>query len=229
MYPWLVALIKGSSRLFCGGSLLSSTYVLTAAHCVVNMKKSDFRVNAHEHNLLKYDGEVEYYVKTIYIHPLFANPGNQDYSYANGDGDFALLQLESPVIKKGQRYICLPSPGNRYTSTQAITAGWGLDETGRTPDIPRHVGLVTITNQECQGKMVRTITDNMICANGQEEYASACPGDSGSPLMVGETIIGVASIAQGCKPIIKGRPTVFARVTSQLTWIKKYVTNACTG
>ena len=79
MYPWLVALIKGSSRLFCGGSLLSSTYVLTAGHCVVNMKKSDFRVNAHEHNLLKYDGEVEYYVKTIYIHPLFANPGNQDY------------------------------------------------------------------------------------------------------------------------------------------------------
>ena len=69
----------------------------------------------------------------------------------------------------------------------------------------------------------------MICAKGQEEYASACPGDSGSPLMVGETIIGVASIAQGCKPIIKGRPTVFARVTSQLTWIKKYVTNACTG
>ena len=152
MYPWLVALIKGSSRLFCGGSLLSSTYVLTAAHCVVNMKKSDFRVNAHEHNLLKYDGEVEYYVKTIYIHPLFANPGNQDYSYANGDGDFALLQLESPVIKKGQRYICLPSPGNRYTSTQAITAGWGLDETGRTPDIPRHVGLVTFIKEKWLGQ-----------------------------------------------------------------------------
>ena len=196
---------------------------------MINKKKSDIRVHVHEHNLLKSDGEEAYYVKTIHIHPLFLNPGSQDYSYADGDGDFALLQLEYPVTK--QRYICLPSPGNSYISTQAITAGWGLDETGRTPDIPRHVGLVTITNQECQGKMVRTITDNMICATykGQGEFASACPGDSGSPLMVGETIIGVASIAQGCKPIIKGRPTVFARVTSQLTWIKKYVTNACTG
>ena len=147
----------------------------------------------------------------------------------DGDGDFALLQLVYPVTK--QRYICLLSPGNIYISTQAITAGWGLDETGRTPDIPRHVGLETITNQECQGKYVRTIIDNMICATykGQGEFASVCPGDSGSPLMVGDTIIGVASIAQTCKPIVKGRLTHFARVTSQVPWIKQYVTDACSG
>ena len=165
---------------------------------MINKKKSDIRVHVHEHNLLKSDGEEAYYVKTIHIHPLFLNPGNQDYSYADGDGDFALLQLVYPVTK--QRYICLPS-------------------------------LETITNQEYQGKYVRTITDNMICATykGQGEFASVCPGDSGSPLMVGDTIIGVASIAQTCKPIVKGRLTHFARVTSQVPWIKQYVTDACSG
>ena len=49
---------------------------------MINKKKSDIRVHVHEHNLLKSDGEEAYYVKTIHIHPLFLNPGNQDYSYA---------------------------------------------------------------------------------------------------------------------------------------------------
>ena len=119
---------------------------------------------------------------------------------ASPDGDGDFALLQLVYPVTKQRYICLPS-------------------------------LETITNQEYQGKYVRTITDNMIFATykGQGEFASACPGDSGSPLMVGDTIIGVASIAQTCKPVVKGRPTLFARVTSQVTWIKQYVTDACTG
>jgi hypothetical protein len=37
-YPWQVALLRGkqSTDFFCGGSLLSSDTVLTAAHCVID-------------------------------------------------------------------------------------------------------------------------------------------------------------------------------------------------
>ena len=63
---------------------------------MINKKKSDIRVHVHEHNLLKSDGEEAYYVKTIHIHPLFLNPGNQDYSYA----DVGLMPKFAPFLPK---------------------------------------------------------------------------------------------------------------------------------
>ena len=65
------------------------------------------------------------------------------------------------------------------------------------------------------------ITDNMICACLPKR--SACMGDSGGPLVteVGgrHTLIGVVSWGPG-ECLDPDLPSVFARVTSVLRWIK---------
>ena len=152
-------------------------------------------------------------------------PPDKQVSGYYRDYDFALLQLDSP---KNLEYICLPSPGNMYASTQAITAGWGLDDNEKKPRTPIEVYLSTSKNQDCPA--FRFISNNMICAGDSGRIAGSCFGDSGGPLMVGKTIIGVVSFItypKGNKFKCGAGPTVFARVASQLAWIKSYVDGTC--
>ena len=180
-----------------------------------------FIVNVNEHDLTTKDGEVGSSVKKIYVHPKYV-PADKQVSGYNGDYDFALLQLDSPT---NQEYICLPSPGNMYPSTNAITAGWGLDDNEIKPRTPIEVYLFTSKNQDCPA--FRYISNNMICAGDSGRIAGSCFGDSGGPLMVGKTIIGVVS--RGKKGACGAAPTIFSRVTSQLAWIKSHVDGTCTG
>ncbi|XP_068231254.1 transmembrane protease serine 9-like [Palaemon carinicauda] len=221
-YPWQVALTT-SSRPFCGGSIISNQWILTAAHCVIGKRPADFTVIIGEHNwntATETSATERRQLSNIIVHPR--------YSSTTLDNDIALLKLSTPINFPTSNKIapvCLPDPGNAYADINAIITGWGTTSSGgRQPYELYEVTVPTMTNTKCEQLYVGDITGNMICAGLDKGGKDSCQGDSGGPMVttgnVAQTFmvqIGVVSWGYGCA--VAGKPGVYARVNNYLSWI----------
>eukprot|EP00090_Calanus_glacialis_P022801 TRINITY_DN35120_c0_g1_i1.p1 TRINITY_DN35120_c0_g1~~TRINITY_DN35120_c0_g1_i1.p1 ORF type:complete len:289 (+),score=61.25 TRINITY_DN35120_c0_g1_i1:30-869(+) len=217
-YPWQVALLSGqfSSRPFCGGSLLSSDTVLTAAHCVnsyslpyVGFPKDDVTLQNAE----------KIQASQVLRHPYYSGSTN----------DFAIIKLSTPVMfDDSTQPICLPNPNTNYDDNLAEVTGWGVTNTIPSDDLMT-VNVTTMTNEECQELHDKyspnaVIDSNMICAG--DPGKDSCQGDSGGPMITLSedgayfSQIGVVSWGIGCA---SKTPGVYSRVTKQLYWIIKQI------
>ncbi|WP_368860426.1 trypsin-like serine protease, partial [Klebsiella pneumoniae] len=62
----------GSYYHLCGGSIIDGFHIMTAAHCILSMDASQYRVVVGEYNLYEYDGSEQFIrVETITVHPLW--------------------------------------------------------------------------------------------------------------------------------------------------------------
>ena len=224
--PWQVALVRVNNRPwvqnrpFCGGTLLSSRTVLTAAHCQVD--PSQFLVVVGEHDVSTSDGEQQITPASWLSHP--------DYNSNTQDNDFAIIQLTRDVtLDNSVMPACLPDPSLSYDDRSATVSGWGtLSSGGSQPNILQEVEVKTMSNNACMSYPNTyprgAITDNMICA--ANEGKDSCQGDSGGPLVTKEksryySVIGVVSWGYGCAQ--DGAPGVYSRVTEQREWILKNI------
>ncbi|KAH8305481.1 hypothetical protein KR018_010867 [Drosophila ironensis] len=228
-FPWMAVLFK-SGKQFCGGSLITGSHILTAAHCVARMTSWDVAaLTAHlgDYNI-RTDFEVQHVSRRI--KRLVRHKG---FEFSTLHNDIAILTLSEPVPFTHEiQPICLPtSPSQQarsYSGQVATVAGWGsLRENGPQPSILQKVDIPIWANAECARKYGRAapggIIESMICAG--QAAKDSCSGDSGGPMVINDggryTQVGIVSWGIGCG---KGQyPGVYTRVTSLLPWIYKNI------
>ncbi|MFD6139472.1 S1 family serine peptidase [Promicromonospora sp. NPDC060271] len=195
-YPWLVAVGSTGTgtpyqRAFCGGSVITESVVITAAHCVEERDPSDLVVFSGSVNL-----KSAKLVKTRVADVHVAEDFNDPIDYAN---DWALLLLDKPVKV---RPIAVAQNPKTYKTLQ--TAGWGNTGNGY-PAVARWVKLPFVDDSACANAYPRALDhETMLCAGDLENGGvDSCDGDSGGPLMApttngGRILVGIVSWGDGC-------------------------------
>ncbi|KAK8742139.1 hypothetical protein OTU49_002136, partial [Cherax quadricarinatus] len=212
-YPWQVAIYL---RLFhwsfhCGGAILNTDYVLTAAHC---MKYStSYRIKIGDYSLRRDEEEEQVFnVSTIFIHPEYSRS-------VYLDNDVALIKI---VRKNGRgiqfgkfaQPVCLVPPAWRYIPGK--------------PELLQAAFVSILPDEMCtkdQAYGASSITQGMYCAGYPEGGIDACEGDSGSPMVCkvdGQyTVVGIVSWGEKCA--LPDKPGVYTRLTHYLDWISSIV------
>lgn len=217
----LIMSIPGSVNTgLCGGSLISTTRVLTAAHCVDIASSVLVVLGAH---MLRENEPNQVRVNV----PESGLEYHPEYDTRTLLNDIAVIKFPSAVtLNTFIRPIALAQGTNNFAGVDAVLSGWGrFGSTQATSTFLRFVNLQVITNLACRVRFPTIIQDSTICANG-EGNVGGCNGDSGGPLSVqsnGQSLlVGVTSFVSGvgCE---RGFPTGFARVSSFIPWIQSHM------
>ncbi|XP_068123455.1 transmembrane protease serine 12 [Hyperolius riggenbachi] len=231
-WPWQASLqyfITGRGyKHWCGGTLIDDTWVMTAAHCVMErrnprMWRAVFGVNSIP------GSSTMRIISAVIGMRVHAN-----FNKVTMNNDVALMRLASSI--KYTDYIqpiCLATQELHVDNmTQCFITGWGTTAPGGiTSNTLQEAEIDIIPSSVCnrRGWYNGMISDNMICAGYEEGGIDTCQGDSGGPLMcyIPETSrffqIGITSFGYGCAEA--QHPGVYTRVANYGNWMYTQMTS----
>jgi len=215
-FPYQAGLSLDNSY-WCGGSIISVNYILTAAHCVDGI--NNVKVIVGTVNRLSSTAQTRSSTKSL----IKIHEGWNSRTLAN---DIALIYVQTPFQIGGSVGIAtLPKISGSYSTYDGqtvIASGWGkTTDTSSVATYLQYGSMKVITNSDCSKTYGTIITSSKVCT-ATTSGVSTCNGDSGGPLVLNDsakTQIGLTSFgsSKGCT---QGYPVAFTRVTSFLTWIQ---------
>ncbi|CAH1116440.1 unnamed protein product [Phaedon cochleariae] len=213
-YPYQLSLSTEDIGHFCGAVLISPTWALSGAHCMLYLNASSITVLSNSSSI---NTGLRTAVSKIITH--------EKYDYDSARNDIALLQLTTPIICSNCQIIKLGAAEPRKDEMITIT-GWGTTNSNDTltgSDQLQALNISVIDTSICQENYnIRgdIITDGMFCAGNLEGGEDACVGDSGGPGVINGKVAGIVSWGHGCAE--PGFPTVYTKVSAYLDWIYQH-------
>ncbi|KAK9695315.1 Trypsin [Popillia japonica] len=190
-YPYQVSLLWWGSHI-CGGSIISASYVVTAAHCTDGSSASSLSIRAGSST--RNSGGTVVGVSALNQHP--------SYDSWSLDYDISVLALSSSPLLANIAAISLPSQNQQLAAgTESVVSGWGTtSENGAAANQLQAVTVPIVSSSDCQSAYSPwySITARMLCAGSTEGGRDACQGDSGGPLAADGVLVGVVSWGIGC-------------------------------
>ncbi|XP_061778466.1 transmembrane protease serine 7-like [Nerophis ophidion] len=223
-WPWQVSL-HFSGHLFCGASVLSPDWLISAAHCFSKERLSDpRRWRAHLGVLTQGGAKHVAEIQRVVVHEY--------YDAHTFDYDVALLRLKRawpPSLGPLVRPVCLPAASHAVTARHRCwVTGWGYrsEEDKALPSVLQKAEVSVMSQTDCK-KSYGLVSPRMLCAGVPSGERDACRGDSGGPLSCRAPgggrwfLIGIVSWGAGC-----GRPNlpgVYTRVSKFTSWIHSHI------
>ena len=170
-FPWMAAVLKKCNNEYChicGATIISESWILTGAHCMVNVQTEDLAVLVGDHNLYTISNSQKFIqVKEKVVHPDYNKRGNMTSPLNN---DIGLLRLEYPIVFTSQvSPLCLPALGETgfggsaygngsnteldttgldIVGKNATVLGWGMtNDNGDFSDALRGVEVITASSK----------------------------------------------------------------------------------
>ncbi|CAL8070448.1 unnamed protein product [Orchesella dallaii] len=221
--PWRCYLKTTRYSFFCGCSIISGQWIMTAAHCtraVMPLPAGDklyVVVGDHDRSASNTaSGRQEIEVTSYTDHP--------NYNENTMDNDMSLLKLaRSLTLSNTVSTVCLPwnYVSDNFSGTNVTASGWGTTtQGGSVSSTLREVDLPVLTTEQCATYMPGQVTQNMICT--YQPGKDTCQGDSGGSIDLARGgryyAIGVVSWGIGCAR--ERYPGVYAKTTKYLDWIQ---------
>ncbi|HHE0435728.1 TPA: trypsin-like serine protease [Vibrio parahaemolyticus] len=217
----------------CGGSIINDSFILTAAHCVYDVKTDEYTVTANEVGVIVknfsyndvYSQEVKA-VKAIHMYPTYGRDG----IFVD---DIAILELASPIVDNvSSMPLATMADKAEYdlvNSGKIIGLGY-INDNQQTPDFLQENNVEILSQEACED-LTFNDHDEVICIqsnkNGADDKGQICEGDSGGILGYTKANgdfqqIGVASYGYfACEADMYG---VFAETAYYEAWIRSIAT-----
>lgn len=171
--PWQVSVQRGSFH-FCGGSIISPNYVLSAAHCFRGLSPTQIQVRYN--TLRSNSGGLVAKVAEIISHKDY-------YVGPQYNNDIALLKLATPLVLGSANAQAIPvaSAGDDPSSGILLLSGWGdvVEGANKGTTVLQTVQVPLITRESCseQYKGTFVINENMFCAGFPSGGKDTCQGE----------------------------------------------------